>query len=108
MYLIVGLGNPGREYEITKHNAGYMAIDYVARQLNEKINKEKFRLFGSEHPWEKEKRGLWETKGKRSLHCALEHGVVDLHTVLLVERVVAHAAGAAGRGQDPALRHFLP
>lgn len=42
MYLIVGLGNPGKEYEITKHNAGYMAIDYVAKKLNEKINKEKF------------------------------------------------------------------
>lgn len=42
MYLIVGLGNPGKEYEITKHNAGYMAVDYIASQLNEKINKEKF------------------------------------------------------------------
>lgn len=42
MYLIVGLGNPGKEYETTKHNAGYIAIDYIADQLNETINKEKF------------------------------------------------------------------
>lgn len=31
--LLVGLGNPGREYEATKHNAGFMAIDALAREI---------------------------------------------------------------------------
>ena len=31
-FLIVGLGNPGLEYEWTPHNAGFMAIDRIARQ----------------------------------------------------------------------------
>ena len=42
MYLVVGLGNPGKQYEKTKHNAGYIAIDYIADKLGENIQKEKF------------------------------------------------------------------
>ena len=33
-YLIVGLGNPGRKYELTRHNAGFLALDYFADQQN--------------------------------------------------------------------------
>lgn len=30
-YLVVGLGNPGKKYEKTRHNIGFMAIDYIAK-----------------------------------------------------------------------------
>ena len=42
-WLIVGLGNPGREYEKTRHNAGFRCIDRIAENLNVKIDKLKFQ-----------------------------------------------------------------
>ena len=43
MYLIVGLGNPGREYEATRHNMGFDTINKLAHEYNIKINKNKFK-----------------------------------------------------------------
>lgn len=46
-WLIVGLGNPGKEYERTRHNAGFRAIDILANKLGCKIDKAKFQgLYG--------------------------------------------------------------
>jgi len=46
-WLIVGLGNPGKEYEKTRHNAGWRALDLLAGKLNCKIDKSKFQgLYG--------------------------------------------------------------
>ena len=46
-WLIVGLGNPGKEYERTRHNAGFRAIDVLADSLGCKIDKGKFQgLYG--------------------------------------------------------------
>ena len=42
-YIIVGLGNPGRQYEGTRHNAGFIALNYLAEQLNVKVNRIKFK-----------------------------------------------------------------
>lgn len=42
-WLIVGLGNPGREYEKTRHNCGFRALDSLAQQLGCKVDKLKFQ-----------------------------------------------------------------
>ena len=42
MKLIVGLGNPGKEYLKTRHNVGFMAIDKIAQKLNIEIKEQKF------------------------------------------------------------------
>lgn len=46
-WLIVGLGNPGREYEKTRHNCGFRALDILADNLGCKVDKLKFQgLYG--------------------------------------------------------------
>lgn len=43
MYIIIGLGNPGKKYEHTRHNAGFDAIDRLAEKHNIKIDKLKHK-----------------------------------------------------------------
>ena len=43
MFLIVGLGNPGKEYDNTRHNIGFKAIDFLSREYNIELNGEKFK-----------------------------------------------------------------
>ena len=47
MYCIVGLGNPGLKYENTRHNAGFLTIDYLANKFGIDVKKSKFKsLYG--------------------------------------------------------------
>lgn len=47
MYFIVGLGNPGDKYENTRHNMGFLTIDYLSRKFDIKVKKLKFKsLYG--------------------------------------------------------------
>lgn len=43
MKLIVGLGNPGKEYENTRHNSGFCVMDAIAKECNVEINQKKFK-----------------------------------------------------------------
>ena len=42
-WLIVGLGNPGKQYDRTRHNAGFRAMDLLAESLGCKLDKGKFQ-----------------------------------------------------------------
>ena len=41
-HIVVGLGNPGQKYEKTRHNAGFIAIDFIAQSLGVRIDRAKF------------------------------------------------------------------
>jgi len=42
-YIIVGLGNPGSKYDGTRHNAGFMALDYIAQKAGARVDRIKFK-----------------------------------------------------------------
>lgn len=48
MYIIVGLGNPGKKYENTRHNMGFLAVDLLAEKYDIKVNKLKFKALVGE------------------------------------------------------------
>ena len=48
-HIVAGLGNPGDKYTYTRHNAGFMAMDYLCQKYNFKINKVKFKALCGEH-----------------------------------------------------------
>ena len=47
-HIVVGLGNPGKEYEKTRHNAGFVAIDYIAERMGVRIDHSKFHSLVAE------------------------------------------------------------
>ena len=42
-FIVVGLGNPGKEYENTRHNAGFLFMSYLENKLGCSINRSKFK-----------------------------------------------------------------
>jgi len=46
--LIIGLGNPGKEYEGTRHNIGFLILDQFAREKGVELNRKKFKGYFGE------------------------------------------------------------
>ena len=57
-WLIVGLGNPGKEYEKSRHNTGWMVLELVARKLGARVDRSRFKA---------ETSGLVSYKGQKLL-----------------------------------------
>jgi PTH1 family peptidyl-tRNA hydrolase len=47
-HLIVGLGNPGAEYRDTRHNAGFFAVDEIARRIGTQVDRARFHALVGE------------------------------------------------------------
>ncbi|MGL5440590.1 MAG: aminoacyl-tRNA hydrolase [Filifactoraceae bacterium] len=55
MYLIIGLGNPGKKYERTRHNVGFITVDQLSLKMGIKVEKIKFKALIGEGIYKGEK-----------------------------------------------------
>ncbi|GAU76112.1 aminoacyl-tRNA hydrolase [Fusibacter sp. 3D3] len=55
MYVIVGLGNPGKQYQQTRHNVGFNAIDILSEKLGIRVDKIKYKAVVGEGQYQGEK-----------------------------------------------------
>ncbi len=89
MYIIAGLGNPGREYAHTRHNVGYDTLDILADKHNISIDNDKFRALIGKGIIEGEKVILikpltYMNLSGESLRLAADYFRIDIETELIV------------------------
>jgi PTH1 family peptidyl-tRNA hydrolase len=89
MKLIVGLGNPGSEYRNTRHNIGFITVEYLAEKLGIEFNKNKFFANVGEGFYQGEKVMLMrpETFMNRSgqaVRAAVDFYKLDIEDILII------------------------
>lgn len=89
MKLIVGLGNPGAEYQNTRHNIGFITVGYLAEQLGVDFNKEKFFARIAEANWQGEKLLLmlpqtFMNKSGQAVRAAVDFYKLDTEDILVI------------------------
>ncbi|MCE5222383.1 MAG: aminoacyl-tRNA hydrolase [Clostridium sp.] len=81
MFLIVGLGNPGKEYEDTRHNIGFKVVDNIAKEYNIEVNRQKFKGIYGEGFIEGEKVMLLKPTTFMNLSGESVREVVDFYNI---------------------------
>lgn len=90
MYIIVGLGNPGKQYENTRHNIGFITVDYLANQHNIKINKIKHKALVGEGFINREKVLLVKPQTFMNLSGRSVREILDYYKVEADELIVIY------------------
>ena len=90
MKLIVGLGNPGREYKNTRHNMGYMLIDKIADEKGLSFDKEKFKAKYLEYIYNDEKILFIKPLSFMNLSGGVIKKYVDFYKIDLKDILIIH------------------
>ena len=81
MKLVVGLGNPGKEYEKTRHNMGFNTINKISQQYNIEVKQNKFQALYGSGMIEKEKVILLKPQTYMNLSGNSVKEVVDFYKI---------------------------
>lgn len=90
MKLIVGLGNPGKNYERTRHNIGFMCLDLLAESLGVTIKKIKFESLIAETTYRGEKLILLKPQTYMNLSGNAVRKAVDYYDLELRDILVVY------------------
>lgn len=89
MKLIVGLGNPGKQYENTRHNVGFEVIDELSKRWDIPLNHTKFKgMYGIGH-WKGQKVLLlkpltYMNLSGESIRAVIDYYQIDMEDVLII------------------------
>ncbi len=89
-YLLVGLGNPGREYADTRHNIGFMLIDRITIRLNARGMKVQSKAIVITAQYEGQKLILAKPQTYMNLSGQAVQGLINFYKVPLDHVLVAH------------------
>lgn len=89
-YLIVGLGNPGREYRFTRHNIGFMVIDKLAVDLGIKLTKVQAKAIIGITPLEDRKLIIAKPQTFMNLSGQAVTSLMHFYKVPLEQLIVVH------------------
>ena len=98
MLIIAGLGNPGKEYENTRHNAGFMVMDALAEKIGADISEKKHKalcgkgVIGGEKVILMKPQTYMNSSGE-SIRAAADYYKVDPEDILIVYDYISLAPG---------------
>lgn len=90
MWLIVGLGNPGAKYELTRHNIGFMAVDYLHRSLGAPKPKSDFKGLVNRFRWEDQEIVTLQPQTYMNLSGDSVRPLMDFYKISLEQLIVVH------------------
>ena len=89
-YLIIGLGNPGREYKDTRHNIGFMLIDHLAGRIGARGMKVQSTAIITSGVFEEHKLILAKPQTYMNLSGQSVQGLLHFYKIPLENLIVAH------------------
>jgi PTH1 family peptidyl-tRNA hydrolase len=89
-YLLIGLGNPGREYRDTRHNVGFMLIDRLAVRLNAQGMKVQSRAVVTTAAYQDRKLILAKPQTYMNLSGQSAQGLLNFYKIPMENMLVAH------------------
>ena len=110
-WLIVGLGNPGKEYERTRHNCGFRAVDVLADKLGCKIDKLKYQGLYCQTTYNGQKVFLLKPQtymnlsGKSVLQLSAYYNIPPQHIIVMFDDISLEVGRLRIRGDGSAGGH---